>query len=236
MSMAAEIETFKIGLDGEWSLEDLYLFPRTYEQVYFLVYSLSDELDEYQLDRIKWAYEAFPWQGGYSAVNFYNQLKFATPKNERPWVFSIEYSSPGTLELGLLITIALNVRQIVKIVSETIKIANKTYSDVVREMQKRKLMRLKTKRAELAFRKSEIRFIEESAKKMAKALGISNFEELNARTGNSYRTLKILLSLYRRVRTLAEYQNRKKADFLVPQNQKRVSKKRSRAHRVKRTR
>ncbi|HWD26627.1 MAG TPA: hypothetical protein VG387_05655, partial [Rhizomicrobium sp.] len=70
----ADEEIFKIGLDGDWSLEDLYVFPRAFEQVYFAMYSLSTELGEFQAERVQRAYEIFPWQGGYSAVNFYNQL------------------------------------------------------------------------------------------------------------------------------------------------------------------
>jgi len=91
--------TYRIKLDGEWSLEDLYVFPRTYEQVYLLFYSLSPDIVEIDLDRMEHAYSAFPWQGGYSAVDFYGQLKYSTRKQFRPEIESIEYHSPGHLDL-----------------------------------------------------------------------------------------------------------------------------------------
>ena len=84
-------ETYTIHIEGRWSLEDLYVLPHTFEQVYFLVYSLIPGHDESTLDRIQHAYEAFPWQGGYSAVNFYNQLKYITPKRQRPQIASIHW-------------------------------------------------------------------------------------------------------------------------------------------------
>jgi hypothetical protein len=33
---------YKIPIGGRWDLEDLYVFPRAYEQVYFLVYSSKE--------------------------------------------------------------------------------------------------------------------------------------------------------------------------------------------------
>src|SRR5207248_3759476 len=91
-------ETYTIHIEGKWSLEDLYVLPRTFEQVYFMVYSLFPEHDDFTLERIQHTYEAFPWQGGYSAVNFYDQLKHITPKRERPQIASIHYGSPGWIE------------------------------------------------------------------------------------------------------------------------------------------
>lgn len=106
--------TYTIDIGGEWSLEDLYVFPRTYEQVYFLIYSLLPAHYDLDVERIEHAYRAFPWQGGYSAVNFYNHLKYVTPPRERPQVILINYSSPGWLELGIILTVALNVERIIK--------------------------------------------------------------------------------------------------------------------------
>lgn len=62
-------DNYKIFIDGRWSLEDLYRFPRAYEQVYFAIEAMlpaSDEETEWRLQR---AFRAYPWQGGYSAVN-----------------------------------------------------------------------------------------------------------------------------------------------------------------------
>ena len=46
-----------------------------------------------------------------------------------------------------------------------------------------------------------------------KLLGFNNLDEINARTGHPYLSLKILLSLYRRVKTLTDYIGKGKADF-----------------------
>lgn len=206
-------ETYSIHIDGRWSLEDLYIFPRTYEQVYFLVHSLQEDLDEAAMERVTRAYQAFPWQGGYSAVNFYNQLKRITPKRERPEIASISYASPGWIEIALILSVALNVEKIVKSVCASIQVMNKTYSDIMRGMQERKLLRIEVEKSELELKKAELEYVEGAAREMAAILGIRNIDVVNDRTGHPYRTLKILLSLYRRVRILANYQSKKKADF-----------------------
>ena len=66
----------KIPIDGKWDLEDLHRFPRAYEQVYFMLYCLLPHEDEWVQERIDYAFKQYPWMGGYSAVNFYNKLKY----------------------------------------------------------------------------------------------------------------------------------------------------------------
>jgi hypothetical protein len=101
--MARHQGTYPILMDGRWTLEDLYKFPRTYEQAYFALDALTPSESEADFDRVDRALKAFPWQGGYSAVNFYNQLKYATPIDARPEVLSIQYASPGAITLSLIL-------------------------------------------------------------------------------------------------------------------------------------
>src|SRR2546422_9381564 len=95
-------DTYTIHIEGKWSLEDLYVFLCAFEQVYFLVHSLMPEHDDAAPERIRHAYHAYPWQGGYSAVNFYNALMYVTPKRDRPHSASIHYGSPGRFEIDLI--------------------------------------------------------------------------------------------------------------------------------------
>jgi hypothetical protein len=54
---------YEIPIAGEWSREDLYVFPRAYEQCYFMYLALLPDAWEFEEERITRAYEAFPWQG-----------------------------------------------------------------------------------------------------------------------------------------------------------------------------
>jgi hypothetical protein len=64
----------------------------------------------------------------------------------------------------------------------------------------------------LQFEREELEFIENAAIRMARLLELSNLELINDRTGNPYITLK-LLAVYRRLRTLADYQDKGKIEF-----------------------
>ena len=206
-------ETYKISIDGKWTLEDLYVFPHTYEQVYYLMYSLLPQEDEFAQERIQRAYSVFPWRGGYSAVNFYNRLKYVLPRKERPAIVSIQYASPGWLELTLIVGVAFSIERLVKMIASSLKHANSTYHEIQMGLQKRKLLRIEVKRKTLQLKKEELEYIEDALSRMCALLGFRNIEELNGKTGSPHKTLKILLSFYRRIRTLAEYQSKGKTKF-----------------------
>lgn len=201
---------YSIHIDGRWDLEDLYVFPRNYEQVYFLIFSLLPHEDENIQERIKYAYSGFPWQGGYSAVNFYNNLKYTTPKLQRPQVISIQYASPGWIELRLINFVAKTVETVIKSIADSILHANRVYNDIHKGLSERKLLRIDVKKKELELEKMNMDYIESSANTMARLVGLENVAQMHEKTGSPLKTLKILLSLYRRVRTLAEYQNKGK--------------------------
>lgn len=205
-------DSYTIPIAGEWSLEDLYVFPRTYEQCYFMYLALmSADLGKDQ-DRIEHAYQAFPWQGGYSAVGFYNQLKWAVPKRQRPQIIRIEYASPGLIEISVVVAVAVAIEKIVKSLCESARDINATYNEIYRDLQERKLLRIKTEAEIRRLKKSEIRVIDAHARELGKAIDI-DVEALNLKTGSPFKSLKIILSLYRRLRKLAKFQERGKTDL-----------------------
>jgi|SRR5689334_24708706 len=117
---------YRINIDGDWELADLYIFPRAFEQAYYLFYSLLPGHDEWDVERIEHAYSSFPWQGGYSAVNFYNQLRYIVPQRHRPELIAFNYSSPGFMELGLTLAVVITIGKVVKSVASSINEINAT--------------------------------------------------------------------------------------------------------------
>jgi hypothetical protein len=202
---------YRIDIDNKWSLEDLYVFSRNYEQVYFLAYSTLPDLPDEAVARVSHAYQVFPWRGGYSAVHFYNQLRHAIPFNERPAIRAIQYASPGFIELGLLTSVAVSVSVLVRHVATTIGKVHSVYNAIISDLQTRKLLRLEVKRKELELTREEDRVIEEHANMMARLLGFESHTQITQRTGHPFITLKILLSYYRRIKKLAEFESQGKA-------------------------
>ena len=205
--------TYKIQMHGEWTLEDLYLLPHVYSQVYALLYALNMPLEDDKEEQLYAAFTAYPWRGGYSAVNFYSYLQNLVPRPDRPKVVSIQYGSPGLLELGLVVGIAISIGYLVKNFSRVIIDLHAVYNDIYKGLQDRKLMRIEVKRRELALETEQLQFINDASQRLSEMMGFKNVEQINRLTGNPLATLKILLSFYRRIRTLAGYEEEKKAKF-----------------------
>jgi hypothetical protein len=109
-----EIGNFLIKFNGQWDLEDLYTFSRSFEQVYFIVLSLQPHKDLRVQRRIRDTYSKYPWQGGYSVVNFNNSLKSNVDQKHVPKITAIRYASPGVLELSLVLPAAIVVHRIIR--------------------------------------------------------------------------------------------------------------------------
>lgn len=205
--------TYTITIGGSWSLKDFYELPHTFAQVYAFhcAFLLMDEVDD--PERLWYVFGSFPWRGGYSAVNFYNSLNSQVPQEFRPKVKSIQYASPGWIELSLLVPAAVAVSKVVDMFVRSASGLNGLYSEIYKGMHERKLMRIEAKRQEMDLTEKQIEFAVKMSRVLGESLGFNQIEELNERTGHPVATLKMLLSYFRRVRKLAEYATTGKAEF-----------------------
>ncbi|NDV61659.1 hypothetical protein G0Q06_04270 [Puniceicoccales bacterium CK1056] len=194
-------------MDGEWSLEDLYILPRTYIDAYSFMYSFLrpietfDDLD----DRLVITYSAHPWKGGFSSLNFYQNLKYIVPAKERPSVITIQYASPGWIELGVILVVATQIKRIVSCFVGSASELNSLYKEIYEGMHERKMMKLEAKRESLKLSKEQLDFAVKSTDKLSRLMGFENIKQINRLTKNPLATLKILLSFYRKIKILAEF-------------------------------
>lgn len=210
-----EVDNIKLYIDGRWELTDLNVLTRVYIQLYGLLYSL-DIAEDYLDAEIQYIYGKYPWRGGFSAVNFYQNLFSKMPRSYRPTIKAIQYASPGFIETFQLVDVAKDVAQIVGCVSAAILAGNKTYSIIHKGMNERKLMRLKLQSEELSLLEKQKDFIHKSVVDISSLMGVKKetLAKLYFRNeNNELAILKILASLYRRARDLAELQNKRKLDF-----------------------
>jgi hypothetical protein len=211
-----EFGRYSILIDERWTLEDLYVFPRTYEQVYFALDAISPTSNAASEGRVNRAFTAFPWRGGYSAVGFYNQLKWATPPRKRPTIERLRHSSPGSIDLIVNLPQVVQVAVTVNVVAGSLFLCNKVYGAIYSGFQNRKLLRMEVCKRELELPNEELEFVLNSANQMAKLMGFSDATAILQRAPKPLIALKLLLSLYRRVRTLAEYKRRGKVTLPIP--------------------
>lgn len=207
--MALEAKTTQLELDGRWSLEELADTTKDYVQLYGFAYSLISDLPASRQQDINYIYGKFPWRGGYSTVNFFNQLFHKIPPKLRPEVQSIQYASPGYIELTELLVVAGTVAAIITTVCKSLGSVHDLYRSIQKGSVEHELSKINLTKEELDLKRRQIEFCEESASKLAKALGLTKTQEnlINRKVqGNPVMKLKILLSVFRRVEPLAEKQ------------------------------
>ncbi len=192
-------------MDERWELDDLYEFARGYSQSHSFIYCFDSALDPKNSRRIDIALEEYPWQGGYSYVNIYNVLHNQIPIQDRPRIASIQYASPGWIDMILNPEVALQAAKSVGILVsagvgavEAFKRIDKARLEIAAER--------KRKQAELAsLSVSEAKSLIAMSEEIAKYIGFENLRSLNNRTKDPEVTLKLLLAHYRRLRVLGDY-------------------------------
>lgn len=206
----------KIKLDGRWNLEELSEATKGYTQLYGFAYSLLPDISERRQEEIDFIYGKFPWRGGYSTVNFFNQLFHKTPHNLHPEVVRIQYASPGFIELSELLIVSGSVAALVKAVSSIIQNAHKTYREIQKGCMEHKLAKINLRKEHLELTQRQLTFCETASDRLVKLFGLSKAQNkiLDQKVqGNKIIKLKILLSVFRRVEPLAKKQSEGKLEF-----------------------
>ncbi|HEY4359519.1 MAG TPA: hypothetical protein VGN17_01050 [Bryobacteraceae bacterium] len=233
--MAETASSYRIQLDGRWSLEDLTILPHDYLQVYAVVAHVlmlqdlppvdfgdgdSPLFDPFLTRTERWGM-LYPWAGGYSAVNFYRALVRNLTPNSRPTIIAIQYASPGYIDLLLWASAAHVVRRIIVNISKSLRELHSFYTDIYKGMQDRKLMQVDVRKRELELSREELGFVLYAIKQLEDVSGLTA-EEARAlkklapaieNGAAELGALKVFMSLIRRVRTLAEHEHGGKIEF-----------------------
>lgn len=207
--MALEPKRTQLELDGRWGLEELSDTTKDYIQLYGFAYSLVPDLPSSRRVEVDYIYGKFPWRGGYSTVNFFNQLFHKIPPKLRPEVQRIQYASPGFIELSELLAVAVTVAAIVAAVCKSLNSVHDLYRGIQKASVDHELSKINLAKESLELKQRQISFCETSARDLAKALGLTEAQErlIDQKVqGNPVMKLKILLSVFRRVEPLAKKQ------------------------------
>lgn len=199
-----QVGSHRIHIDGEWEIRDLYDFPHRYAEVYSFLYAL-DAAENHENSPYRHMFRRYPWQGGYSAVNFYDELYTAIPQEHRPRVWSIRYASPGFIEIGAVVVLLTQIEAILTKAVRCWDALDRLYTKIHKRAMQRKRARLKLQEQEQLLEEEKVKFAIESCKELSAALGLSEKCQIDRLTGDPVRSLKILLAFYRRFRKLLRF-------------------------------
>lgn len=204
---------YRINLDKKWKLEDLYEFPHAYYQVYAFYYCFTPNQNLSNEDHLYKIFERYKKDGQYRYVNLYKKFQQYVPSEYRPTIYSIQYASPGWLDLILNPDIAFQIAKSLGIYLGLSITAAKTYStiykvlgDINRERNKQTLDNYK-------LTKLQNEQLISMSNDFAKLIGFDNVKAIDDFTENPEVTLKILLAQYRRLNTIGEYAKSGKASL-----------------------
>ena len=210
-------KNYRILLDGDWSLEDLMNFSRLYFQNYSFIYCLDTQAVDIASTRIKSVLESYELRDGLSYVNIYDVFRSHVKLQERPKIKSIQYSSPGWIELALNPDVAMQVAKSIGIylgaittgggaIALTYKKLHKIYIDLKNE-------RIKKRNDSIKLEKIKIATVNKLNDELAKGLGFNSLADLDKHTKDIEETSKLLMAHYRRVNKIANFVKAKKAGF-----------------------
>ena len=176
--------------------------------------AVDEQLQTVEAARLRHASTAYPWRGGWSAVNFFRNIVHAVPHAHSPRVARLEYSSPGSIELVLSVPIAEEIRKLVTTVAEAPDdVTDYLYKELHREARTRRLLGRHVKGS--ALRPDDSTFAKAASTELLSLMGLDKYQLQIVRLtdGNELAMMKIVFTLYRRIRVLARLQNTRKVLF-----------------------
>ena len=206
-------KTYRILLDGQWSLEDLMNFSRIYFQNYSFLYCLDTEAVDIASTKISSVLHKYELRDGLSYVNIYDIFRSNIAEEDRPQVKSIQYASPGWIDLALNPDVAMQFAKVLGIylgipiaIAETYKRLHKIYSDL-------NIKRKKTKNMSLKLDQAQVKYANQLNIELAKGLGFKSLAELDKHTKDTEESSKLLMAHYRRIKKVAKFVQDGKASF-----------------------
>jgi hypothetical protein len=213
----AQQKNYAVLLDGNWSLEDLMNFSRVYFQNYSFIYCLDTEAVDIASTRIKSVLETYELRDGLSYVNIYDIFKSHIALEDKPQVKSIQYNSPGWIELALNPDVALQVAKSVGIYIATMASTGGglyvSYQKLHKIFIDLKNKRIKERNNSLKLEIVQIATVNKHNNELAKGLGFNSLADLDKHTKDIEESSKLLMAHYRRIERMSKFVKSKKATF-----------------------
>jgi hypothetical protein len=212
---SAEKGVFSIFLEGKWDIDEIPALLKDYSHVYALCFATGENSAAKVKDR--------PWQGGFSAMHFWHELRTRIPPDQRAGLRSVMYASPGFVQFSgqdnLLRSVAIGVRNF---------IAHRKQLKELRWNQLKALRQAKKDQESLdyddgfepepALSKEDSDYLLVTSKEIVELLGAVNWSRLQGLipTESAFKITKVVGSYLKRIENLAKYQDEGRAMIVAP--------------------
>jgi hypothetical protein len=200
--------SYPVLIGGEWEVDDVGLFPRKYTEVYSFLHLLGDGDRPPPRNHQPFRYD-FYGGAGWVARQFFRELETQIPIIEQPRIAEIRYSSPGFIRFGMNPSVATTITAaVVRFSAERAKLSE-------RYQQLHEWVNNSGPYDDAEEKRDDEQGALSIARELTRQLGFVSWQRLLDATENDVRQLiRILLTYYRRVKSLADYQASGKADLV----------------------
>lgn len=203
-----------VNIDGRWGINDLRKFSDLVQDCYAFVFALNGRGSQKSLQRTEELFKKYPWRGGFSSVNFFDDLYGLIPPSEKASINKIQYASPGMIEFNLDAEVANAIHKIVDDINgENSRISN-TYKEVHGWLREQGWLRKSSR--DLILKQSDKDELNARVLALTKNFGLEGQQQrvMTFSKSDPLGAVKILLAYYRRLERLADYVATGKAQHL----------------------
>jgi hypothetical protein len=201
-------------IDGNWYLDDFGKFQSVYSQLYAFFYALRNLGRPSISHSLQHSLTAYPWKGGFSAINIFREILDATPEFHQARVHKLQYSSPGTIELELLEDVAQDIKRFIEFSGrdENLSSLHEIYKKAEKFLDENSLRNVSGKRnSEQISQLDPVveQLITTHLNSLSSALGLTgSLDTLRGTGAHELVLLKFFLAIFRRYRRLKEFHAR----------------------------
>jgi hypothetical protein len=201
----------EIHIDGRWDAQDLSALPDLFTDNYSFLYALaSDEFG--RNSSTQRMFRKFPWRGGFSAVGFYRGLYDQIPRQHQLAIRGINYRSPGEITVSAASVIVDQIDAMSVAFNEQRRELQQLYRQLYEGMSTRQL--LGRSLDEIDADPLDFEFVERATRELTVAMRFTMIDQLWSLTGENWiASAKILMSFFRRIKSLADFFDSGKASF-----------------------
>ncbi len=203
-------DEYVVDIDGNWEFPEFSSFGEKMSGVYSFLHAVNT-LSELpvrpiteQKSRLEETFNVHPWRGGFSYVNFYEDLYFSIEKVDRLNVREIAYASPGHITLEGSGSTFVEVQKALNAIKSKYSKSKEFYGSLYQFLSKNKL---------LATSSSDVRgtvvlqnIIKELVENLANSIELEKIDVIYEYSDKNWVvTAKIILSYHRRLVELFKF-------------------------------
>lgn len=193
-----ESQPYRINLNKKWKMDDLNVFSKRYIQIYYLTFLMLNDQYSKTNKNIKAVFDKAKLSSGLGSSDFYQKLSNLVPPHLRLGIASIQFNSPGHIDLKCDKEVAIYIGKMIEKVTTNFSGIEDAYHIAYTEFMKKDISKNKASKA---------------IENLLDLLELQEFKNINSLTGDWEQMARILLSFMRRIFEISQLQYDEKIKF-----------------------